>query len=105
MPHIPHRIATLTILIGIVLHATAHAQVEQSSLRLNVPGGAGQYFSVSNKTGLQGNARYTIEAWVRPTSYSIFPTIVGNNYATSFWLGLNPAGRVRFYPRGAASGF
>ena len=92
MPHIPHRIATLTILTGIVLHATAHAQVEQSSLKLNDPP-AGQYFSVSNKTGLQGNARYTIESWVRPTSYAGFPTIVGNNYANSFWRRPTPSTR------------
>src|SRR5207249_1416895 len=31
--------------------------------------------------------------------------IFGNNYRTSFWLGLNTAGRVRFYPRGGVGLF
>jgi len=38
------------------------------------------------------------------TSFRGFPTIVGNDYHTSFWLGLNTTGHVRLYPRGIGLG-
>jgi len=47
--------------------------------------------------------QYTIEAWIYPESYTNYPTIVGKNYSTSVWLGLNLNGNIRFYP--GAGGF
>lgn len=53
---------------------------------------------------LTSSHQYTIEAWIYPTSYTNYPTIVGKNYHTSYWLGLNTNGKIRFYP-GAGSFF
>ena len=47
----------------------------------------------------------TIEAWVCPQSFSGFPTIVGRNYLTSFWLGFSTTGQLRFYPTGGGGNF
>jgi len=94
-------IAGALVFAGLVIPAVdANSQMFPRGLRLNEPTLSGQYLSVGNKTGLQGNNSYTIEAWVRPISYSGFPTIVGNNFTSSFWVGLNLTGRIRFYPRG-----
>lgn len=95
---------TGTALVALLAAAPARAQLVQVSLSLNEASLDSEYLSVTNKTGLEGNDNYTIEAWVHPTSFSGFPTIVGNDYHTSFWLGLNAAGRVRFYPRGLGLG-
>lgn len=70
-----------------------------ASLRLNHPTFSSQYLT-ADPTELQGHDAYTIEAWVYPTSYANYPTIVGNDYTQSFWLGLNLSGGIRFYPRG-----
>jgi hypothetical protein len=47
----------------------------------------------------------SIEAWVAPRSYSGFPTIAGRNFLTSFWLGLNLSGNLRFYPTGGVGNY
>jgi hypothetical protein len=103
MRHAPRLFFTaLAFLLGAT---AAHAQIMQRSFSLNEAAPGNEYLSVPIKNGLDGNAAYTIEAWVYPTSYENYPTIVGNSYATSYWLGLNTSGRVRFYPRGWVSGF
>lgn len=81
----------------------AAAQILPSALVLNASGSGNAYLTVANKIGLEGNSAYTIEAWIRPTSFAGFPTIVGNDFTTSYWLGLTSAGRLRFYPRGGSS--
>jgi subtilisin-like proprotein convertase family protein len=83
----------------------AFAQEAQWCLRLNDPAPADQYLSVTNKAGVEGNPGYTLEAWVKPTSYANFPTIFGNDYRLSYWLGLSTTGRVRFYPTGGAGNY
>lgn len=84
-----------------ILPATAAAQWGNPGvLQLNEPAFASQYCEVSPETDLEGFSQYTLEAWVYPTSYSGVPTILGNNYKLSWWLGLNPSGKVRFYPIG-----
>ena len=42
----------------------------------------------------------TIEAWIRPTAASQFPTIVGKDFWTGTWFGLNESGRLRYYTNG-----
>ena len=92
-------LARLLVLAVLLLPTTVRAQVEQRSLRLNTPALGSQYLDITNETTLEGNAAYTIEAWVYPTSYAGFPTIVGNDYHVSYWLGLNTTGQVRYYPK------
>lgn len=71
-------------------------------LQFNDPVPADQYMTVTEKLDTEGHASYTLEAWVYPTSYAGFPTIFGNDYRVSYWLGLNSFGQVRFYPRGGS---
>ena len=89
----------------LILPASATAQARQHSFRINSPTLANQYGRALDKTGLQGNAAYTLEAWVNPDNYTNFPTIISNGFQHSFWLGLNTAGKVRFYPVDAGHGF
>jgi hypothetical protein len=89
----------------IVLPVLSHAQSRQYCMKLNSPTVTNQYAVALNKTGLEGNANYTLEAWVNPDSYTNFPTIISNSFAHSFWLGLNTAGKVRFYPVDSGHGF
>jgi hypothetical protein len=95
----PLSVALLTLLT-LSFATPARAQVEQLCLSLNESAPGNEYLSVNVKGGLEGHAAYTIEAWIYPTSYAGFPTIVGNDYSVSYWLGLNTIGKVRFYPRG-----
>lgn len=83
--------------------APAGAHEDPRSITLNDPVASNQYLSVTNKTGLEGHANYTLEAWVFPTSYTGTPTIFGNDFLASYWLGLTTGGKVRFYPRGGVS--
>jgi Concanavalin A-like lectin/glucanases superfamily len=66
-------------------------------IELNSPSLPGEYLTVANKSGLEFLPRMTIEAWVRPEGFD-FPTVVGNDYMTSFWFGLSPTGKLRFWP-------
>lgn len=100
------RPAATALLSLVVFLAAAPAQAQYgqpASAGMNLAGPAGEYLSVTNKADIQGNPAYTLEAWVYPLSYNNFPTIIGNDYHTSFWLGLNTAGNVRFYPTGGTS--
>lgn len=81
----------------------AAAQAPNRSLRLNLPTPAGQYLSVTEKTGLEDLSALTIEAWVYPTVYAGTQTIVGNDHATSYWLVMLADGKLRFYPAGEAA--
>ncbi|MBI5647295.1 MAG: carboxypeptidase regulatory-like domain-containing protein [Ignavibacteriae bacterium] len=60
------------------------------------------YISVPNSISLNGalaqSGAMTIDAWIAPSSYAGFPTIVGNTWNTGYWLGLNTTGQLRFYP-------
>lgn len=94
----------LLLLLALALHA-APARAQWSlpqSVRLNTPVFASDYCEVVPETDLEGLSAYTLEAWVYPTSYAVFPTIFGNDYLQSFWLGLNTIGQVRFYPTGGS---
>jgi hypothetical protein len=97
------RLLCLAVLAICALAPAAAAQAPNHSLRLNHPAPAGQYLSVTEKTGLENLSALTIEAWVYPTVYAGTQTIVGNDHATSFWLVMLADGKLRFYPAGAAS--
>jgi hypothetical protein len=98
---LPFAVTGLLVGVGPVLAQWSLPQ----SVELNSAAPGAAYLSVADKTDLTGLTAYTIEAWVHPTSYAGFPTIVGNDYRTSFWFGLNESGRVRFYPTGGVGNF
>jgi hypothetical protein len=56
------------------------------------------YAAALNPTGGQ----ITIEAWIKPNADNRNETIVGNGWQTSYWLGLEGNGQVRFTPYGSA---
>jgi hypothetical protein len=93
------------LLLAVLQASVAQAQQAQVAVHLNDPVLANQYLSVSVKTGLEPSSAYTIEAWVNPIDASGFPTIVGNDYTSSYWVGLGNSGHVRFYPRGGAGSY
>ncbi len=84
----------------LALSGPASAQFGNHSVPLNLPSLANEYYTVANHDSLQNLTAITIEAWVRPTSFAGFPTIVGNDYTNSYWLGLSTSGKLRFYPNG-----
>lgn len=63
----------------------------------------GSYLLVEPAPALNPTGGITIEAWIRPTSFNDFPTIVGKDYTSSYWLGLTSVGRLRYYTRGTFS--
>jgi hypothetical protein len=58
------------------------------------------WLRIENAPDLNPTGGITIEAWVRPTTWSSFPTIVGKHFTEGFWLGLTTTGRIRFYTHG-----
>lgn len=86
-------------LAALLAAGPVEAQTRQFSLALD---GATQYLSVPDKTDLENLASMTIEAWVYPTSFADFPTIVGNDFQESYWFGFSESGNPRFYPNGGA---
>jgi hypothetical protein len=67
--------------------------------------GTSSYVAIPSQAEIAPTTAITIEAWVYPTAYTNWPTIVGKNYATSYWFGINEGGRLRFYPTGGAGNF
>jgi hypothetical protein len=83
-----------------VLSAPAARATTGATLAL---AGDGSYLSVANAPELNPVGGITIEAWIRPTSFDGFPTIVGKSFGSSYWLGLTTGGRLRYYTRGSGS--
>lgn len=92
-------IPCIALCLVAVLAARAHATTG-GTLAL---AGDGSHLGVSNAPDLNPTGGITIEAWIRPTSFGGFPTIVGKSFASSYWLGLTGTGRLRYYTRGAGS--
>lgn len=95
----------LVVILLLAIATPAHAQTQNKSLKLNTPVLANQHLQVGDQTGLEGEDGYTIEAWIRPTSFAGYPTIVGNDFQNGFWLGLDiGSGQLRFWPLGQDQG-
>jgi hypothetical protein len=96
---IPSRASWILVLLC-ALAASAHAAYPAMNRHAAFAGTS--YISVPNAAALNAtlaqNGALTIDAWIRPTSYAGFPTIVGNTWNTGYWLGLNTNGALRFYP-------
>lgn len=60
------------------------------------------YISIPNTAVLNGVltqiGTVSFDAWIKPSSFANFPTIIGNTWNTGYWLGLNSNGQLRFYP-------
>ncbi|MEO8210001.1 MAG: LamG domain-containing protein, partial [bacterium] len=66
--------------------------------------GTNSYFSVPNASDLNPAGAITLEAWVYPTGLGPNTmAVIGKNYQTSYFLGVQVSGRVVFYPRGGTS--
>ncbi len=93
-------LAPWTVALLCALAASAHAAYPVMNRHAEFSGAS--YISVPNTAALNAtlaqNGALTIDAWIRPASYANFPTIVGNTWNVGYWLGLNTAGSLRFYP-------
>ncbi len=66
--------------------------------------GTNSYVSVPNSTDLNPTTAITVEAWIFPTSLpSNSACIIGKNYLTSYYFGIENSGRFIFFPKGGAS--
>jgi hypothetical protein len=92
----------LWVSIALVLSLSAPRADATTAATLALDGG-GSYLSVPNAPDLNPTGGITIEAWIRPTSFTGFPTIVGKSYLDSYWLGLSTTGRLRYYTHGTGS--
>jgi len=66
--------------------------------------GFNSYVAVPNSLGLSPTGGITLEAWVNPSQLGPGTmSVIGKNYQTSYFIGLQVSGRVVFYPKGGAS--
>ncbi|MEO8447335.1 MAG: LamG-like jellyroll fold domain-containing protein, partial [bacterium] len=66
--------------------------------------GFNSYAAFPNSADFNPVGAITLEAWVNPTSLiGNTMAVIGKNYQTSYFLGIQTSGRVVFYPRGGQS--
>ena len=58
---------------------------------------------VPDHPALNPTGGLTVEAWIRPTRLSDFPTVVGKQFTDSYWLGLVDDGTLRAYASGSTT--
>ncbi|MBL0173954.1 MAG: hypothetical protein IPP94_01610 [Ignavibacteria bacterium] len=101
----PPRLCIVLVLAAAALHPTADAVAQYALVNQYAVFDGSSYLSVAYtpafNSGLSQGAEFAIDAWVYPTSFSGYPTVVGNDYSSGFWLGFNLSGYLRFYPSGA----
>ncbi|MBC8043615.1 MAG: laminin G domain-containing protein, partial [Rhizobacter sp.] len=68
--------------------------------------GTGDYLAAANSNAVSPTAAYTLEAWIYPRSFDNSPTIIGKNFQSGFWLGIDSTAStgkiVLFIPKGGA---
>ncbi len=67
--------------------------------------GTNSYIAVPSHSELSPTAAITIEAWVFPTALPVSGCIVGKNYLTSYYFGIESTGRFVFFPKGGSGNF
>lgn len=68
--------------------------------------GTNSYVAVPSHSELQPATALTVEAWIYPTSLpSTSACIIGKNYLTSYYFGIENSGRFIFAPKNQAGGF
>ncbi len=89
-------------ILGMLLLATDDAEAHYPSVNRHAVFNGSSYFSVPNSHQLNGTLSQggmaSIDAWIYPTSYANYPTIVGNAWSYGYWFGLSTQGYLRFYP-------
>lgn len=66
--------------------------------------GFNSYVAVPNSSGLSPTGGITLEAWVNPSQLGPGTMgVIGKNYQTSYFIGIQVSGRIVFYPKGGAS--
>ena len=66
--------------------------------------GTNSYLAVPNNTELDPVGAITLEAWINPTAIgTVLMTVIGKNTASSYFLGIETAGRVAFGLRGGVT--
>ncbi len=94
----------LTILYIFLLSDFSQAQyISNYALGLN---GSSSYAAVPWHSELQPATAFTVEAWIYPTALpSGSACIIGKNYVSSYYFGIENTGRFIFIPRNQAGGF
>ncbi|MBX7043271.1 MAG: proprotein convertase P-domain-containing protein [Ignavibacteria bacterium] len=68
--------------------------------------GTNSYVSVPSHSELNPSTAITLEAWVYPTALpSGSACIIGKNYLTSYYFGIENSGRFVFFPKGGSGNF
>jgi len=68
--------------------------------------GTNSYVAVPSHTELQPATAITVEAWIYPNALpGTSACIIGKNYLTSYYFGIENSGRFIFFPRNQAGGF
>ncbi|MDH7515042.1 MAG: hypothetical protein QHI48_04080 [Bacteroidota bacterium] len=92
-------------LIAVMMFLAREAGAQYADVNACMSVGGAGYLSVPYSSAFNGDLNQTgflsIDAWVYATSLTGYMTIVGNDYAKGYWLGITPQGKIRFYPRGA----
>ncbi|MEO8665286.1 MAG: LamG-like jellyroll fold domain-containing protein [Ignavibacteria bacterium] len=66
--------------------------------------GSSSYISVPSSAGFSPSTAISLESWVYPTQLLLSTMgVIGKNYQTSYFLGIQTSGRVVFYPKGGSS--
>lgn len=64
--------------------------------------GTNSYVSVPNSADLNTTTAITVEAWIFPAALPVTSAaIIGKNYLTSYYFGIENSGRFIFFPKGA----
>ncbi|MBK8983675.1 MAG: proprotein convertase P-domain-containing protein [Ignavibacteria bacterium] len=63
--------------------------------------GGNSYVSYKSNSELNPNTAITVEAWVYPTALPTSMAVIGKNYLTGYYFGIESTGRFIFFPRGA----
>ena len=98
--HTPTRTSIVAALFALTLIPAAFAAYPTLNRHAFFNGAS--YISVPNTASLNGTLAQSgvisIDAWIYPTGFAGYPTIVGNTWNTAYWFGLTTAGTLRFYP-------
>ena len=96
----PPRLCIVLVLAAAGMLPTADAVAQYALVNQYAVFDGSSYLSVpyspAFNSGLSQGAEFSIDAWVYPTSFGGYPTVVGNDYTSGFWLGFNPSGLIRF---------
>ena len=65
--------------------------------------GSNSYVSMPHSTDLNPTTAITVEAWVMPAALPTSMAVIGKNYLTGYYFGIESSGRFIFFPRGSGN--